>query len=214
MLDTAAEVSVLSTEFVQRLFPGQDISMGKREVRALGGQMLPLKGPLKLKVEVCGAILEHPFFYYNKNPMFLMGFDLISAAALTTDSGMWSKITSSSPPIPHQPPELTTFSTSVRLFFHSHQPCPQQMTLTPMSPTANQVHHAHHRLHHLHQSAPLLTHRLSPACYDVASYPSHLLATVTVSGTFDCNSPFSDSVITHRHSCPQSSCTVNSLSHS
>jgi len=52
LVDTGAEVSVLSTEFVQRLFPEQDIPTGTRQVRALGDQLFTLKGPLKLKVEV------------------------------------------------------------------------------------------------------------------------------------------------------------------
>ena len=85
LVDTGAEVSVLSTEFVQRLFPEQDIPTGTRQVRALRGQLLTLKGPLKLKVEVSGLILEHPICYCDKNPTFIMGFDLISAAALVID---------------------------------------------------------------------------------------------------------------------------------
>jgi len=35
--------------------------------------MLSLKSPLKLKVELSEVILEHPFYYYDENPMFLMG---------------------------------------------------------------------------------------------------------------------------------------------
>jgi len=34
LVDTGSEVSVLSTEFVQRLFPEQDIPTGTRQVRA------------------------------------------------------------------------------------------------------------------------------------------------------------------------------------
>jgi len=101
LVDTGAEVSVLSTEFVQRLFPEQKIPTGTRQIRALGGQLLTLKGPLKLKVEVSGLLLEHPFYYYDKNPTFLMGFDLILAAAFVTDPvnrSVWSKITASTPP--------------------------------------------------------------------------------------------------------------------
>ena len=113
LVDTGAEVSVLSTEFVQRLFPEQDIPSGTRQVRALGGQLLTLKGPLKLKVEVSGLLLEHPFYYYDKNTTFLMGFDLISAAALVIDPVnrcVWSKITASTPPAPKQ---STHFNASV-----------------------------------------------------------------------------------------------------
>ena len=116
LVDTGAEVSVLSTEFVQRLFPEQDIPTGTRQVRALEGQLLTLKGLLKLKVEISELLLEHPFYYYDKNPTFLMGFDLISAAALIIDPAnrcVWSKITASTPPASQQ---STHFGASVPPF--------------------------------------------------------------------------------------------------
>ena len=98
MLDTGAEVSVLSTKFVGDLFPDRDIPSVSRDVRVLGGQLVRIKGPIKLKVEICGLVLEHPFYFYDNNPTFLMGFDLmISAAALTIDSAnrcVWSQHTS------------------------------------------------------------------------------------------------------------------------
>jgi len=111
-VDTRAEVSVLSNEFLQRLFPEQDIPTGIRQVRALGGQLFTLKGPLKLKV----VVSEHAFYYYDKNPTFLMGFDLISAAALVIDPVnrcVWSKITASTPSAPQQ---STQFNVSVPPF--------------------------------------------------------------------------------------------------
>jgi len=49
-----------------------------------------------LTVEVCNLVLQHPFYYYDGNTTFLMGYDLISAAALTIDSEsrcVWSKHT-------------------------------------------------------------------------------------------------------------------------
>jgi len=101
---------------VQRLFPEQDIPTGTRQVRALVGQLLTLKGPLMLKVEASGVILEHPFYYYDKNPTFLMGFDLISAAALVigpVSRCVWSKITAFTSPAPHQ---STNFNASVPPF--------------------------------------------------------------------------------------------------
>ena len=56
------------------------------------------------------------FYYYDKNPTFLMGLDLISAAALIIDPVnrcVWSKITASTPPAPQQ---STHFSASVPSF--------------------------------------------------------------------------------------------------
>ena len=38
MLDTGAEVSILSTKFAQSLFPNKNFTIGAREVRVLGVQ--------------------------------------------------------------------------------------------------------------------------------------------------------------------------------
>ena len=49
-----------------------------------------MQGPVELTVEVCGLMLEHPFFY----PTFLMKIDLLTRAALTIDCELrcaWSK---------------------------------------------------------------------------------------------------------------------------
>jgi len=96
ILDTGAEVSILNTKFVQSLFPGQDLSTNRCEVRNLGGGLVTIKGLIELTVEVCNLILKHPFYFYDGNPTFLMGFDLITRAALTTDAEsrcVWSKHT-------------------------------------------------------------------------------------------------------------------------
>ena len=81
-------------KFVQSLFPGQDLSTNSREVRNLGRGLVTIKGPIELTVEVCNWILKHPFYFYDGNPTFLMGFDLITQAALTIDAEsrcVWSK---------------------------------------------------------------------------------------------------------------------------
>jgi len=70
---------------VQDLFPNVELSPRFRAVRNLGGGLVPVQGPIELTVEVCGLMLEHPFFYYEGNPTFLMGIDLLTKAALTTD---------------------------------------------------------------------------------------------------------------------------------
>jgi len=94
LLDTGAEISIVSTQFVQNLFPTVELSPSFRAVRNLGGGLVPVQGPIELTVEVCGLTLEHPFFYYEGNPTFLMGIDLLTRAALTIDCELrcaWSK---------------------------------------------------------------------------------------------------------------------------
>jgi len=86
ILDTGAKVSILSTKFVQNLFPGEDLTTSSREVCNLGGGLVTIQGPIELSVEVCNLLLKHPFYFYKDNPMFLMGFDLITRAALTIDA--------------------------------------------------------------------------------------------------------------------------------
>ena len=97
LLDTGAQVSVLSTKFMQSLFPNSELETGTQEVRTLGGKLFPIKGPVKLKVEICGLVLDHPFYHCEEIPTFIMGFELIRAAALTIDTlngCVWSEHTS------------------------------------------------------------------------------------------------------------------------
>jgi len=96
IIDTGAEISILSSEFVASLFPDDDLSTNTRAVRNLGGGLVSLYGLIELTVVVCGLTLEHPFFYYEDNPTFLMGIDLLTRAALTIDCEsrcVWSKHT-------------------------------------------------------------------------------------------------------------------------
>jgi len=85
IIDTGAEISILSSEFVASLFADDDLSTNTRAVRNLGGGLVSVYGPIELTVIVCGLTLEHPFFYYEDNPTFLMGIDLLTRAALTID---------------------------------------------------------------------------------------------------------------------------------
>jgi len=85
IIDTGAEISILSSEFVANLFPDDDLSTNARDVRNLGGGLVSVFGPIELTVVVCGLTLEHPFFYYENNLTFLMGIDLLTRAALTID---------------------------------------------------------------------------------------------------------------------------------
>jgi len=82
IIDTGAEISILSSEFVASLFPDHDLSTSTRAVRNLGGGLVSVYGPVEL---VCGLTLKHPFFYFEDNPTFLMGIDLLTRAAMTTD---------------------------------------------------------------------------------------------------------------------------------
>jgi len=94
LLDTGAEISILSTRFVQDLFLNVELSPRFCTVRNLGGGLVPIQGPIELTVEVCGLMLEHLFFYYEGNPTFRMGIDLLTRAALTIDCELrcaWSK---------------------------------------------------------------------------------------------------------------------------
>ena len=96
IIDTGAEVSILSTKFMQDLFSNHELPLQGREVRSLGGGLVRIQGPIMLTVEVCNLVLQHPFYYYDGNTTFLMGYDLISAAALTIDSEsrcVWSNHT-------------------------------------------------------------------------------------------------------------------------
>ena len=96
IIDTGAEVSILSTKFMQDLFSNHELPLQGREVRSLRGGLVRIQGPIMLTVEVCNLVMQHPFYYYDGNTTFLMGYDLISAAALTIDSEsrcVWSKHT-------------------------------------------------------------------------------------------------------------------------
>jgi len=95
IIDTGAEISILSSEFVASLFPDVDLSSNTQAVSNMGGGLVSVFGPLELTVEVCGLMLKHPFFYYD-NPVLLMGIDLFTRAALMIDCAsrcVWSKRT-------------------------------------------------------------------------------------------------------------------------
>ena len=82
LLDTGADVSAVSAEFIHDLMPDRVDKLGQMQVRTIG-QLVPFKGPVTLKVEVCGIKLDHPFYYSDDSSLFIAGIDLISAAALT-----------------------------------------------------------------------------------------------------------------------------------
>jgi len=77
------------------MFPDDDLSSNTQAVSNMGGGLVSVFGLIELTVEVCGLMLKHPFFYYD-NPVFLMGIDLFTRAALMIDCAsrcVWSKRT-------------------------------------------------------------------------------------------------------------------------
>jgi len=58
LLNTGAEISILSTRFVQDLFPNVELSLRFGAVRNLGGGLVPVQGPIELTIEVCGCRLN------------------------------------------------------------------------------------------------------------------------------------------------------------
>ena len=96
LLDTGAEVTILSSDFLHRLFPGQDLPDQGRSVRSLGGNHLAIKGPVMLTIELCNIVLRHPVYYCDNAQTPLLGYDVMAAIALVIDTGakcVWSSLT-------------------------------------------------------------------------------------------------------------------------
>ena len=96
LLDTGAEVTILSSDFLNRLCPGQEFPDRGRTVRSLGGNHISVKGPVTLTIEICCRILSHPVYFCDGASTPLLGFDAISAASLVIDTEsrhVWSKDT-------------------------------------------------------------------------------------------------------------------------
>ena len=86
LLDTGAEVTIVSTAFMEQLFPGQELPDHGREVRSLAGARTALRGPVPLTLELCGLTMSHPVYFCEGVKTFLLGYDVVSAAALVIDS--------------------------------------------------------------------------------------------------------------------------------
>ena len=65
ILDTGAEVSLITTRFLQNLFPDRDLGTTSRSVRNLGGNTVVIRGPIELDIEICNVILKNPFYFYD-----------------------------------------------------------------------------------------------------------------------------------------------------
>ena len=86
LLDTGAEVTILSSDFLNRLCPGQEFPDRGRTVRSLGGNHISVNGPVTLTIEICCRILSHPVYFCDGASTPLLGFDAISAASLVIDT--------------------------------------------------------------------------------------------------------------------------------
>ena len=118
ILDTGAEISALPLSFFDTLFPGQAPPESVIRAFGFGGSTVRMRGPVTLHVEVCAVNLLHSFYFYEDNPTFLMGYDLISTAALVIDP-VNKCVLSRHPPIvvgqPDTPTEFTSSETRLKV---------------------------------------------------------------------------------------------------
>ena len=93
LLDTGAEVTILSTNFLRCLFPGQKFPDRGRSVRSLGGNHIAVKGPVMLTIEICCQVLNHPVYFCDGVMTPLLGYDVVSASLVidTEARQVWSK---------------------------------------------------------------------------------------------------------------------------
>jgi len=87
VFDTGAEVTILRSGFMYRLFPGQDLPDQGRNVRSLGGIHLAIKGPVMLTIELCDIVLRHPVYYCDNPQTPLLGYNVMAAMAMVIHTG-------------------------------------------------------------------------------------------------------------------------------
>ena len=93
VVDTGAEVSMLSDDAMIKLFPNGYWASNNRKVKSLAGDAIKIKGPIRLSVEVCRLPVMHEFYHLDGMEHSLLGFDLFQAASLVIDSELgciWS----------------------------------------------------------------------------------------------------------------------------
>jgi len=76
---------MLSDAAILQLFPEGYWACQDRKVKSLGGNLISVKGPIRLPVEVCTLQLMHEFYHLDGMEQSLLGFDLFQAAALVID---------------------------------------------------------------------------------------------------------------------------------
>jgi len=50
------------------------------------GARTSLRGPVPLTIQICGVTLSHPVYFCKNVKTFLLGYDVVSAAALVIDT--------------------------------------------------------------------------------------------------------------------------------
>jgi len=109
-------VTILPSDFLNRLCPGQEFPDRGRTVRSLGGNHISVKGPVTLTIEICCRILSHPVYFCDGASTPLLGYDAIPAASLVIDTEarqVWSKdIVSFEKIVPFTPfrPDTSSFA--------------------------------------------------------------------------------------------------------
>jgi len=86
LLDTGAEVTIVSNAFMEQLFPEQELPDHGGEVRSFAGARTAIRGPVPLTLELCGLTMSHSIYFCEGVKTFLLGYDVVSAAALVIDS--------------------------------------------------------------------------------------------------------------------------------
>ena len=87
-------MTILSSDFLHRLFPGQDLPDQGRNVRSLGGNHLAIKGPVMLTIELCNIVLRHPVYSCDNAQTPLLRYDVMTALVIDTGARcVWSKMT-------------------------------------------------------------------------------------------------------------------------
>jgi len=76
-LDTEAEVTILSSSFLQRLFPGRQLPSQGGRVRSLGGKHIAIKRPVTLTILICGITLDYPLYHCENVQTILLGYDVV-----------------------------------------------------------------------------------------------------------------------------------------
>jgi len=139
VIDTGAEVSLLSTEAMNKTYPHGLPASQQKQVKCLAGDMVTVKGPFKLSTEICNVLLVHNFFHFDRMDQCLLGYDLVKAAALVIDSEsscVWSNHTirhrlypelSPLSDVPHDTFSMTEMSTNTLIprsyhLLHQRQP--------------------------------------------------------------------------------------------
>jgi len=88
LLDTGAEVSVISKTLMQQLIGdgSKHVRLGQtKSVRPSANPDVQLEGPWGLTIEICGVRLIHPIYSMDADIPAVVGIDLLTAAKLVID---------------------------------------------------------------------------------------------------------------------------------